>query len=128
MNRKSCLVMFFVLVFAATLLLPACGDISNDPDYDPPERPHLYWKDIDAEVVDINKRHWFGGTHWYQVNITVRNDEYDLECTKTYKGSGMFGCPSQWGYEVGDIVSAELYSWVMDSTGEVVKREINKIY
>lgn len=92
------------------------------------EEPHLYWKDIDVTVTSVDKRHWYALTHWYEVIVTVESDEYQLTYTETFNGSGVFGCPSQWEYSEGDIVKAQLYSWVMDSTGEVVKRQINQVY
>lgn len=92
------------------------------------EEPHLYWKDIDVVVTSVNKKHWYASTHWYEVRVTVESEQYQLTYTDTFKGSGAFGCPSQWGYSEGDIVTAELYSWVMDSTGEVLKRQIHRVY
>ena len=124
MKKTICFLTLIVLMIS---IFCGCG-YEPDPNYVPPEKPHLYWKDIDVVVTDISKRHWFGGTHWYQVDITVKSEEYDLEQTFTYKGSGMFGCPSQWEYDIGDVVKAELYSWVMDSTGEVTQRTINMVY
>ena len=79
-------------------------------------------------MTDVSRRRWFAGTHWYEVTITVESAEYGLTRTLTCKGSGFFGCPSQWEYKVGDVVRAQLYSWVMDSTGEVTKRLINRVY
>lgn len=117
-----------VLLFALMLCMYGCDLPEPDPNYVPPEQPHLYWKDIDVVVTSINRRHWFASTHWYEVDITVESEEYGLTRTLTYKGSGVFGCPGQWNYEVGDIVKAELYTWVMDSTGEVTKRLINQVY
>jgi hypothetical protein len=124
MKKTVC---FLTLIVLVACVFCGCG-YEPDPNYVPPEQPHLYWKDIDVVVTDISKKHWFGGTHWYQVDITVESEEYGLERTFTYKGSGMFGCPSQWEYDIGDVVKAELYSWVMDSTGEVTKRTIHRVY
>lgn len=106
------------------LVLVGC---SRNTDYVQPEQPHLYWKDIDVEVTDIDKEHWFATTHWYRVTISVRSEEYDLEESMEISGSGAFGCPKEWNYEVGNIVKAELYSWKMDSTGEIVRREIHSL-
>ena len=115
-------------ILALLICIYGCAFPEPDPDYVPPEQPHLYWKDIDVVVTDISRRRWFAGTHWHEVTITVESQEYGLTRTLTYKGSGFFGCPSQWGYEVGDVVRAQLYSWVMDSTGEVTKRLIHQVY
>lgn len=92
------------------------------------ENLHLYWKDVDVEVIDIDKKYWYSVVPRYEVKITVKNEEYSLIYTDTIKGSGAFGCPSQWRYKEGDIIKAELYSWVIDSTGEVVKRKIHRVY
>ena len=92
------------------------------------ERPHLYWKDIDVVITDIQKRHWFAVTHWYAGEITVHSEEYGMTETIYYDGTGSMGEPNWWNYEKGDAVMAEMDSWVMDSTGEVVKRKIVKIY
>lgn len=116
------------LIFALLICMGGCTLPESDPNYVPPEQPHLYWKDIDVVVTDISRRHWFAGTHWYEVAITVESKEYGLTRTLTYKGSGFFGCPSQWNYEVGNVVRAQLYSWVMDSTGEITKRLIHQVY
>lgn len=71
--------------------------------------------------------HWFATTHRYKVETKVYNAEYDLEETLYVEGSGAFGCPWQYNLEENDIVEVTLYSWVYDSTGEVIKREINSI-
>jgi len=113
-----CLVIFSISVF--------CG--CENSDYIPPEEPHLYWKDIDVVVTDVSKQHWYATTHRYIVNVTVQSEEYGLTQTFTFRGSGAFGCPPQWNYQKGDIVKAQLFSWVMDSTGEVTKRQIHQVY
>lgn len=92
------------------------------------EQPHLYWKDIDVEVVSITKRHWFATVHRYTVVMEVYSAEYDLRKTLDYSATGMFINMPAWDYEKGDIVKAQLYTWMYDSTGEVQKREIHKVY
>lgn len=110
----------------ATLFLASCTMPDNSDMHT--EQPHLYWKDINVRVVNVDRVHWFALTHQYEVEIQVQSDEYNLLGEDTFHGSGAFGCPEQWNYEVGDTVKAELYSWVNDSTGEVVRREIHQIY
>lgn len=122
------ILMAFIAITIILCFFSGCTANSAETDYTIPEEPHLYWKDIDVVVTDIDKRHWFAGTHWYSVQITVESEEYNLERTIEFKGSGAFGKPGQWDYQTGDIVTAQLYSWVMDSTGEVVRRKINTIY
>lgn len=84
-----------------------CGCTQNT-QFEPTEQPHLYWKDIDVVVEN--------------------SDEYQLTYTDEFAGSGAFGYPEQGNYRKGDIVKAEMYSWVMDSTGEIVRQEIHKVY
>jgi len=113
-------------ILSLVLLVFQCG-CTQDVQYERKEQPHLYWKDIDVVVEQVDRRHWFAGTHRYEVKVTVRSDEYNLAYTDVITGGGMFR-PKQWSYSEGDIVKAELYSWVMDSTGEVMKREIYRVY
>lgn len=113
-----------VTVFCLLILLSGCGNYQ----YQYVEQPHLYWKDIEVTITNIDKRHWFATTHRYMVSLTVQSEEYGLTKTFQFEGSGAFGCPPQWNYNVGDIVKAKLYSWVLDSTGEVIRRKIHKIY
>lgn len=122
--RKIVCVIFVIL---SILFIAGCSSERN-PNYVPPEQPHLYWKDIDVEVTKIDKRQWFATVHRRIVNITVYSEEYNLEKTLTYEDQGMWINNPAWNYEKGDIIKAELYSWVMDSTGEIVRRDINKIY
>lgn len=98
LNKK----IFVILV--SLLFTFLCGCTQNT-QFEPTEQPHLYWKDI-------------------IVYVTVRSDEYQLTYTDEFAGSGAFGYPEQGNYRKGDIVKAEMYSWVMDSTGEIVRQEI----
>lgn len=115
---------FFILPLM--LLVFQCG-CAQSVQYERKEQPHLYWKDINVVVEQVDKRHWFAGGHRYEVKVTVRSDEYNLDYTDVFTSGGLF-LPEQWNYSEGDTVKAELYSWVMDSTGEVVKREIHRVY
>lgn len=117
----------YALIAAMILIFSSCAGL-DDASYQPKEQPHLYWKDIDVVVTDIDRQHWFATTHWYEVSLTVKSDEYGLVQSFTIKESGALNCPTQWEYREGDVVRAELYSWSMDSTGEVIRREIHKVY
>ena len=117
----------FVLCLTCIFSLVGCS-YEPDPNYVPPERPHLYWKDIDVEVVSVDKHTWFATVHRRVAKITVYSEEYNLTKTLTYEVQGMWVNNPAWGCKEGDIIKAQLYSWVMDSTGEVVRRDINKIY
>lgn len=119
----------FLILLLLLILLSGCdSQQSEDVQMSEKEQPHLYWKDIDVVVENVDIRHWFASTHHYIVCITVRSHEYQLTYTDEFTGSGAFGCPEQGNYRKGDIVKAEMYSWVMDSTGEIVRREIRKVY
>lgn len=122
------LLKLFAIVILFALLLSACEIPEPDHNYVPPEQPHLYWKDIDVVVTDVYYRRWFAGTHWHEVTVTVESQEYGIEGSYAFKGSGYFGVPKQWNYKAGDVVKAQMYSWVMDSTGEVVRRTIHTVY
>ena len=115
---------YFILPLVLLVSQYGCA---QSVQYERKEQPHLYWKDIDVVVEQVNRRRWFAGTYRYEVKVSVRSDEYNLAYTDVFTGGGMFR-PKQWSYSEGDIVKAELYSWVMDSTGEVMKREIHRVY
>lgn len=110
------------------VLLAGCEFPVSDPNYVPPEQPIRYYKEIDVVVTDVYYRRWFAGTHWHEVTVRVESVEYGISDSFTFKGSGYFGVPKQASYKEGDVIKAELYSWVMNSTGEVVRRHINRIY
>ena len=122
-----CFIILYIILVSLLLFILLCG-CTQSMQYEPKEQPHLYWKDIDVVVENVDCKHWFASTHHYIVYVTVRSDEYQLTYTDEFAGSGAFGCPKQGNYRKGDIVKAEMYSWVMDSTGEVVRREIHTVY
>lgn len=93
-------------------------------DWVPPERPSLYYKTVLVEVVSVNQRTWFAGARHYIVELDVKSNEYGLTKHIEERGSGFFGQPECWNVKKGDLIDATLHSWVMESTGEVVKREI----
>jgi cellulose synthase/poly-beta-1,6-N-acetylglucosamine synthase-like glycosyltransferase len=113
---------FFLILIAFFMILSLPKLPESESEYVPPEEPHLYWKDIDVVVTDITKRRSLNGRH-YSVTITVKSEEYGLEETFTYHKQKQY-----WNYDKGETVKAQLYSWVMDSTGEIVKRQLNKVY
>jgi hypothetical protein len=97
-----------------------------DPNYVPPEKPHLYWKDIDVVITDIQKDRSLNN-RFLRVTVTVKSKEYNLEEDFIFEGNWYYH-PKFWDAQEGDIVKAQLYSWVMDSTGQIVKRNINCLY
>jgi hypothetical protein len=97
-----------------------------DPNYVPSERPHLYWKDIDVVITDIQKDRSLNN-RFLRVTVTVKSKEYNLEEDFTFEGNNWYQ-PKFWNAKKGDTAKAQLYSWVMDSTGQVVKRRLNCLY
>lgn len=93
------------ILFTLLLLFILSGCSVQQTENMPSERkeqPHLYWKDIDVVVTSVNKKHWFASTHHYQVEISVKSEEYQLTHTETCRGSGIYGRPSQWKYNKDD--------------------------
>ena len=119
--KAICLLMCVLFVFGL------CGcEYEPQTNKPKPEQPHLYWKDIDVVVTQIDHNHWYAGyVHHYKVTVTVYSEEYNLTKTLTQEGSGMFGAPQHWDTQKGDIIKVKLYSWVYDSTGVVQRREIH---
>ena len=115
------------LIVLICLSLCACSMPVNE-NYTPQEQPHLYWKDIDIVVEDVDRREWFATVHRRELSITVKSEEYGLSKTFNYSESEMINGIKAWNCKEGDIIKAELYSWVVDSTGEIVRRDINKLY
>lgn len=118
--------MMLITISLFIVVLSGCTN-PDGAQYQQAEQPHLYWKDIDVVVTSIDKKHWYASTHWYEVTLNVESEEYDLAKKYIIKESGALNCPKQWDYCAGDIVKARMYSWVKDSTGEVVRREINRV-
>lgn len=126
-NCKDRIEIYAIISIILLFLLTGCNVNMEDLNelcepLEQQEEPHLYWKDIDVVITDVKRRHWYTGAHWYSVELTVESKEYGL--TEFIEISGK----SAWNYEEGQTVKAELYSWVMDSTGEVIRRKINRIY
>lgn len=88
------------------------------------EKEHLYWKNIDVEVVSCDYHSWYAsGTHM-KCEITVKSEEYQLEESFSLEGQDAMkyqNCKN------GDIIKAELFSWVIDSTGVITRREIHQL-
>lgn len=112
------------LLLTIALLLTGCEDSGN---YVAPEQPVLYYKDIPVTVVYNNTTSWFAGTHWYKQTITVKSDEYGLEETFDLSASGAFASMPHFYRKEGDVIEATLHSWVLESTGEVLRREIHRL-
>lgn len=85
------------------------------------EQPHLYWKNVDCVVTECDYRYWYASGCHYETCITVFNEEYNLEETFDLYGSEALEYKD---LKKGDTVNCELHSLVLDSTGEVIEREI----
>ena len=57
-----------------------------DPNYVPPEKPHLYWKDIDVIITDIQKDRSLNN-RFLRVTVTVKSKEYNLKEDFIFEGN-----------------------------------------
>lgn len=118
---------FIFILLTTILLLPlVTGGASGNLKI--PEEPQIYSENIYVVVTDIEKKEYYAGTAIREVTIEVYSKEYNLResYTETYKG--IFGNIPCWSYEKGDIVKARLCTVVIQSTGKVIDRYIDKVY
>lgn len=92
---------------------------SRPDDWQPAERPSLYQKTIPVEVISVDRRQGFAS---HIISVKVKSDEYGIEKNIEKRQADALKI---WDIDKGDIVDATLYSWVMESTGEVVRRDIH---
>lgn len=118
---------FVFVVLILSLFLVGCDEYLQQASQNTYEQPVLYWKDINVVVVSNTKSQWFAKTPRYNQTITVKSEEYGLEETFKLSGSGVFMNMPFWNCKEGDIIKAELYSWKKESTGEITRREINRL-
>lgn len=78
---------YLLPVMFGLLYLTGCSEYIKDYEFKPKETPHLYWKDIEVVITDIDKRHWYASSHRYQIYLTVESDEYGLSQSFTLTGS-----------------------------------------
>lgn len=116
------ILLIFIIIMLSTL--NGCGDMTS---YTPPEKPVLYHKDIEVRVVSNKKQKFTGKVPRASQNIKVVSEEYNLENSFNYSSSGVFMNMPFWSVKEGDVIQAELLSWKLESTGEIVKREINRL-
>lgn len=89
------------------------------------EQPVLYTTNIKVTIIDINKNYWFAATtHHYKVRFTVYSEEYDIEETFEEENYGAFRALKSYYYQEGDIIEVELRTWIKESTGEIVRRNL----
>lgn len=125
-NFVFIIISIFLLIGLLTLIAILDSNTSSNTSQQQ-EQPVLYWKDIDVKVSSNNKHSWFVKTRFYKQEIKVVSDEYNLEKTFYLTDSGAFANMPYWDVKEGDVIKAELYSWKLESTGEIVNREINKL-
>ena len=125
-NFVFIIISILLLVGLFTLIATSDSNTSSNTNQQQ-EKPVLYWKDIDVKVVSNNKHSWFVKTRFYKQEIKVISNEYNLEETFYLNDSGAFANMPYWNVKEGDVIKAELYSWKLESTGEIVNREINKL-
>lgn len=125
-NFVFIIISILLLVGLFTLIATSDSNTSSNTNQQQ-EKPVLYWKDIDVEVVSNNKHSWFVKTRFYKQEIKVISNEYNLEETFYLNDSGAFANMPYWNVKEGDVIKAELYSWRLESTGEIINREINKL-
>ena len=126
-NFVFIIISILLLVGLFTLIATSDSNTSSNTNQQQ-EKPVLYWKDIDVEVVSSRRKsNLFGRVKRYSQTITVRSKEYKLEKTFKLNSSGAFANMPYWNVKEGDVIKAELYSWRLESTGEIINREINKL-
>ncbi|WP_434292079.1 hypothetical protein [Clostridium botulinum] len=87
----------------------------------------LYYKTINVVVVSNKKTTWYASTRCYRQNIKVKSKKYNIEKEFSLTDSGVFANMPYWNCKEGDTIKAELLSWKEESTGKIVKREINQL-
>ena len=98
-----------------------------DPN-DIPEQPVSYVQDIQVVITNIEKHQYYAGTVQRKVEVTVYSKEYNLTQKFTERYAGTFGNMPLWEYEKGDTIKARMITFVMESTGEMTTRYIDKLY
>lgn len=123
LNVKITLLIIFFLLFV--IFLGIFNQMSQVP-----EGTKLYKQDIDVVVTEISKSETPRYTgisviYDYDVDVTVYSKEFNT--TEEFSYGGLFHS-KYFDLEKGDIIQAELYTYKNESTGEIVKKEINRLY
>ena len=114
---------FLTLIFL--LLLSSCNLLHQENT----EQPYLVTETIDVQIIDIERNQWWAAYAYnFEVTVTVQGIDYPVTKKYSFTGRGIYGQPKQWNYHKGDIVKAEMYTYIIASTGEVVSRTIHKVY
>lgn len=113
-----------IFIFALVLLI-LCPGCQKRVYYSYPDP--VFYDEVDVEITDIDKRHWFASTHFYTVILTVENKELGLCKRFEAAGTGAFGAPKEYGYNRGDIVQAKV-SYRIGESGEKYYKDICELY
>ncbi len=82
---------------------------------------------VSAEIVELNMKHWFAGTHRYQWYIKVYYEPYDLYYEENFWSTGAFNCPSLYESKIGDSIEVEILNEYTDNvlTNQEIIRIVN---
>lgn len=92
-----------------------------------PEQPVVSNMEIPVVITSIDKRHWYASTHHWTLRMTVKNEEYGLEKSFDFSASGGFAVVPFWDNNIGDTLTANMKIYTIESSGEVVSRDISKV-
>ena len=88
------------------------------------EKPRLCFEYVDCEVTRCDYKYWYASGAHFKAEVSVKLEEYGLTKSFTYNGLEAKDFES---VKVGDKVTCTLSYWILDSTGEIVRREISSI-
>lgn len=125
---------FLVLAAIFILLLSGCSNMTEEEkaEYERQRQeeianqPRYEYEDVEAEIVELDMRHWFVKTHRYEWSISVYYEPYNLTFEDNGWSTGAFNAPSFYDKQVGDMVSVEICNTYIK--GELVERKIVKIW
>lgn len=111
----------FLICIFLVLLLSGCSDIETEiiPDK---EKITYGYEVVNAEIQELDMRHWFATTHRYQWHIEVYYELYDLHYEENSWSTGAFNAPSFYGSQIGDNISVEICNTYKN--GEIIERDI----
>ena len=114
-----------LLLLLMIILITGCS--TNQPVPISAEELVSFVMETDMLVYEVQQRQTLNNIH---KSVTVKL--VDNETNETYKytesTTGTIRRPSIWGIQEGDHLLVELRSWKMKSTGEIIRREVVKVY
>lgn len=111
-----------LLAILAMALFTGC-DTTNFSESNE-EKPRLCFESVDCEVTRCDYKYWYASGAHFKAEVSVKLEEYGLTKSFTYNGLEAKDFES---VKVGDKVTCTLSYWILDSTGEIVRREISSI-